>query len=92
MHLLDEAKEIPSGSRSNDYGRIFENHQRIAALWSVILEQPITPEQVALCMIGFKLARLIHNPSHYDSLVDAAGYTNCLNEIRLARLATGAAG
>jgi hypothetical protein len=36
---------------------------------------------VALLMIGMKLARLRHNPSHEDSWVDVAGYAACGMEV-----------
>lgn len=51
-----------------------ENHQRIADIWSVVLQQPVTPEQVALCMAGVKMARLVQSPDHEDSWLDLAGY------------------
>jgi hypothetical protein len=49
--------------------------------WSQTLDVPVTPAQVALCLIDLKLARLAHDPSHGDSLTDVAGYAACLEEI-----------
>lgn len=92
MHLLDEAKDLTSGDRVSDYGPADVNHQRIAAIWSMLLGITVMPEQVALCMIGLKLARLAHTPDHRDSVIDIAGYAACWDKIRLARLASGAAG
>ena len=37
-------------ARGENYGDVRENHQRIAALWSVVLGQDVTPEQVVMCM------------------------------------------
>ena len=45
--------------RGESYGDVRENHQRIASLWSVVLGQDISPEQVVLCMTCVKVARLI---------------------------------
>ncbi len=50
---------------------------RTAALWSVILGMDVNPSQVALCMAGLKMARLIEAPGHEDSWVDLAGYAAC---------------
>ncbi len=47
----------------------------------MILSFPVEPEQVALCMIGVKLARLSHNWSHADSIKDAAGYAAILSQL-----------
>lgn len=44
-------------------------------------DQPITPAQVALCLIDVKPARLAHAPNHLDSMVDIAGYTAVLREV-----------
>jgi Domain of unknown function (DUF6378) len=35
----------------------------------------------ALCLIDLKLARLTHDPSHLESIVDVAGYAACLREV-----------
>ena len=45
----------------------------------------MTPAQVALCLIDLKLARLVRDPTHLDSIVDVAGYAALLREVRHAR-------
>ena len=70
-----------SGDRDKNYGTPLVNHQRIATIWSVILEKEITPSQVALCMAGVKMARLIESPNHLDSFVDGAAYFAIAGEI-----------
>jgi hypothetical protein len=50
--ILQKAEQIINGKRAADYGDAYENHQRIANLWSVILETDVTPEQVYQCMIA----------------------------------------
>ncbi len=41
-NILDEAKRLIHTNRQKDYGHPRINHQRIATLWSVILEKEIT--------------------------------------------------
>lgn len=72
--LLSLAAELISQDRAAIYGDARENHSRIARIWSALLDQDITPEQVYMCMIAVKLARLTHMPDHEDSWVDIAGY------------------
>jgi len=73
--ILDEAKDLVSGDRHDDYGDAVVNFDRIATGWSVILGTDVTPVQVALCMDWVKTARLIQSPDHADSWVDKAGYS-----------------
>ena len=76
MDVLDEARLICDGDRTNDYGRPEDSYARIAEMWSIILRQPVTARQVAQCMIGLKLVRDSHRPK-LDNLVDIAGYALC---------------
>lgn len=73
-NVLAEALELTTGVRDEMYGHPRDNHERIAAIWSAILDQPITANQVALCMVGVKLARAAHFPYHDDNYVDGAAY------------------
>ena len=68
--------------RRDDYGDPAEQFRAIADRWSITLGMPITPAQVALCMIDLKLARLAYDPGHIDSLVDVIGYAALLREVR----------
>lgn len=68
--------------RGAEYGTVEENFGRIADIWSVILEKKITRKQVALCMIGLKVARLQNTPEHEDSWVDIAGYAALGSEVK----------
>lgn len=82
--ILKEADEIAGESRSRDYGHPLQNHQRIADIWNVQLgpklNKPIEAREVALMMVGLKLAREV-NTSKRDNLVDAAGYIKCIDMI-----------
>lgn len=79
--ILDEASRLTHGNRDKNYGTPLVNHQRIAAIWSVILGVDITPSQVALCMAGVKIARLVATPDHEDSFIDGAAYFAIAGEI-----------
>jgi len=78
--MLKRAAELVA-SRRNVYGDPARSMAIVAARWSLTLGQPITPAQVALCMIDLKLARLAHDPTHLDSALDVAGYAVVLREI-----------
>ena len=67
--------------REGIYGPPQELFAHIARRWTLVLGAPVTPAQVALCLIDLKLARLTRNPSHLDSIVDVAGYAAILGEV-----------
>tara|TARA_R100001198_G_C5169567_1_gene171016 strand:- start:58 stop:324 length:267 start_codon:yes stop_codon:yes gene_type:complete len=73
LQLLQKTADIIK-QRGKDYGSILDNHTRISRLWSVLLDTNVTPEQVALCMIAVKQARLMETPDHVDSVQDILGY------------------
>lgn len=72
--VLAEASKLIVGDRNEEYGEPEENFGNIAALWAVILGIDVTPQQVALCMMMLKVARLKKTPIHRDTHVDAAAY------------------
>ncbi len=78
--VLRQVAEILA-DRSKTYGEPRQNMAAIAARWSITLGHPVTPAQVALCMIDLKLARLARDPRHLDSLRDVAGYAAILSEV-----------
>jgi len=65
-HLLND--------RGADYGDAIDNFERIAIIWTAIFGIPVTRAQVALCMAGVKMARLVETPEHDDSWLDLSGY------------------
>ena len=77
--LLDACK-VALNSRGQHYGKVLENHSRIAKIWSLIIGSEVTEEQVALMMVGLKVARLIETPDHQDSILDIAGYAAVMSE------------
>ena len=76
--LAADALTAVTGPRQRDYAHPKINFQRIANLWSIILDVDITPEQVALCMIQVKVAREMNRHTR-DNLVDLIGYTLTLD-------------
>ena len=80
--VLRKAVETVDGrDKSDHYGPPEESMRRIGLIWSGILGADITPEKVALMMLGLKAARLSIDPRHFDSLVDAGGYVRILERL-----------
>src|SRR5215510_6678198 len=75
--ILDDVKQVLD-ERERNYDHPRRNFQRIANYWNALLEEkltePITPEEIALMMALFKIAREQHQHKD-DNLVDAIGYT-----------------
>ena len=78
--MLRQAVAVVANRRET-YGDPVTSMTAVARRWSITLEHPITPAQVALCLIDLKLARLAHQPDHLDSMVDIAGYAAVLREV-----------
>lgn len=79
--ILQEAQKAVYGDRQADYGKVKDNFRRIAQMWEAILQCPVTPEQVGLCMCAVKIARQCHKPKR-DNLVDLAGYAATLEKMQ----------
>jgi len=79
--MLKQAAAVVA-NRREIYGDPAASMTAIAKRWSITLGQPITPAQVALCLIDLKLARLAFDPNHLDSMVDIAGYAAVLREVQ----------
>ena len=83
MSILTEAEELIHGQRAIDYGDARENHQRIADLWNAYTQPDMfTPEDVAVMMILLKVARLMENGYHEDTVRDIAGYAGVLEKMQ----------
>ncbi len=78
--FLDELA-VTLTDREDQYGTPAKLFGEIARIWTMILSFEVEPEQVALCMVGVKLARLSHNYSHRDSIKDVAGYAAILAQL-----------
>lgn len=79
---LDEAGRIISGDRDAQYGGPEDNFLRIAKIWSVILGVEVTSEDVAMMMVGLKVARYANKAEFQpDTWIDVAGYAACGYEV-----------
>ena len=78
--MMQQAAAIIA-ERGAAYGNAAASMSTVAARWSITLGQPVTPEQVVLCLIDLKLTRLCHDSRHYDLAVDLAGYAGLLQGI-----------
>jgi hypothetical protein len=78
--LFDHAAGVVT-RRRREYGEPVELFDHIARRWSLTLGTKVSPAQVALCLIDLKLARLVRDPKHLDSVVDVAGYAAVLREV-----------
>lgn len=88
MTTLEEAKSLIYGDRNESYDHPAKNLKRTAEIWTAILRADgtlqesawVNEQQVALMMIGLKIAREGFKHSR-DNLVDMAGYVGCLERI-----------
>jgi len=78
--MLPNAAQIVA-ERRKAYGTPARSMDLLAKRWSLTLGQPVTPAQVAMCLIDLKLTRLAHDPGHQDSILDIAGYAAVLHEV-----------
>jgi hypothetical protein len=78
--IFEEAKRLTATDRQDKYGTPYNNHRRIANLWSAYLDQEITPEQVAIMMVLMKVARSMQE-HHEDNYVDGAAYFAIAGEL-----------
>jgi hypothetical protein len=85
--ILDHAKNYISVDRAATHGRAEDSFSQIAGHWSWWLQdklkagETVTPYDVAQMMVGFKQARMKHNPKHLDSAKDLCGYGALAGEI-----------
>jgi hypothetical protein len=85
VEALREAARLIDSVRNVEYGPPTENFARIATLWSVILNTPVTTEDVAMCMVALKMARYASRSGFQpDTWIDIAGYAGCGYEVGMA--------
>jgi hypothetical protein len=78
--LLGHAADLVNGRR-RAYGEPAALFENVAVRWSQVLGTKVTPAQVLVCLVDLKVARLTHDPRHFDSIADVAGYAGCLADV-----------
>jgi len=82
VEALREAARIIAGDRDVQYGGPEDNFTRIATIWSVLFGRDFTTEDVAMAMVGLKMARYASNSGFQpDTWIDIAGYAGCGYEV-----------
>lgn len=82
--ILSEAERLTGIDRQADYGPPDKDFIRTAGMWTAMLQHKLAAGEkfesweVAQMMICIKLSRLQHSHKR-DSVVDAAGYSNCMD-------------
>lgn len=81
IDILDLAKGVIVNDRNKTYGEPENIFPLIAEYWSTYLRESqhdadiyISDTDVAMMMALMKIARIMENPGHTDSYVDAIGY------------------
>jgi hypothetical protein len=85
--ILHEAMHCINVDRAATHGDAEDSFSEIAKLWDWFLqnrpvpEAELLPEDVSMMLALFKIGRIVGNPSHEDSFVDAIGYLAIAGEI-----------
>lgn len=75
IDILEEASDIISGARQEEYGKPEDSFQKIADYWSIYLGHQVSAQDVALMMVMLKVARVPDGKkASRDTMVDIAGY------------------
>lgn len=85
MNILQKAQQTVYHDRQDQYGSIQDSFKKTAKIWSAILDHEVTPQQVALCMAGIKIARESFKHKE-DNLIDLAGYSAICNDLNNAKV------
>jgi len=83
ISILEEAQKIIYGDREQTYGTPAKNLDRIAQLWNAYTGiTQLTAVDVCNMMCLLKIARLVNQPNHRDSIVDLAGYAALIQRVQ----------
>jgi hypothetical protein len=78
---LEEAKQLITGDRNNQYGPPTQDFKRTADMANAfgfsVNGEPLQAHHVAIFMMMLKTSRLAWSPQKRDSWIDAAGYSGC---------------
>jgi len=77
-NILEEAIELTSKDRRDQYGHPREDFDRTARIASILLGKELSAREVVLILLVMKLSRNAHKYKR-DTLVDIAGYSRVLS-------------
>lgn len=90
MDVFEEARNIISGDRQDDYGNPEDSFSLISDFWDIYIyhkytknsnvELNITPKDVGIMMVLLKIARSVGQNDKHDNYVDAIGYLGIVDE------------
>jgi hypothetical protein len=79
--ILETAHRYITQDRAATHGGAEDSFADIAAMWSIYLEHPVAPADVAMMMVLLKAVRFKNNPANVDNTIDAVGYSALAGEI-----------
>lgn len=87
--IINEAYNLITGDRQNDYDHPLDDYSRTAEIFGAITGRYLTAEEAILFMVCVKLSRLWNELESDldvpDNTRDAIGYLGCLNMVRSRR-------
>lgn len=87
--IVNEAYDLITGPRQNDYNHPAEDYQRTVNIFNAVTGHDLTAEEGILFMVAMKLSRLYNEIDNGldvpDNTRDAIGYLGCLNMARVYR-------
>jgi hypothetical protein len=87
--IVNEAYNLITGDRQNDYDHPLDDYSRTAEIFGAITGHYLSAEEAVLFMVCVKLSRLWNELEAGldvpDNTRDAIGYLGCLNMIRARR-------
>ena len=75
---FDDAIRTVTQDRGIEYGHPRSDFLRAQLIKQAVRDCPNPAVRHALEMIGVKMARLVFNPNHLDSVIDIAGYARTI--------------
>jgi hypothetical protein len=91
--ILDAVKKTICQDRQDVHGNPEDTHALIARMWNLYAAargnggaKKLSPQDVAVMMVLFKIARHAMNPTHADNLHDAIGYAAIAAELSVQKV------
>ena len=79
--IIKHAWDLIDPKREKDIGPTIEINERAAVIWSGLLGIPIRPDQVAMCLVGYKLAHTTAAYERTKTYEDAIAYLAIAGEM-----------